>query len=259
MDSWEVRPHAEQHDRLHGTAAAGARRAAVGRGARDHPGRGGGDRPPAHRWRSWPSTTASCWRRWRRSRPSATSCCGSTPSSRRRTRAWSPSTPSCPTSWRRPTGGWSPSTPSWTSATDRGAAGQRGEDPVPGQREPRAAGAGDRPSSGCTRLLRDPASDPLTAEQANQVELIDSSARTLLDLVNELLDLAKAESGRLEPVPDRRRPEGDLRHARGARCGRCRTASHDARWSWSTRSGCRRWSPTRSCSPRSCATWSPTA
>ena len=55
---------------------------------------------------------------------------------------------------------------------------------------------------GLTRLLRDPASDPLTAEQANQLELIDSSARTLLDLVNELLDLAKAESGRLEPVPD---------------------------------------------------------
>jgi signal transduction histidine kinase len=55
---------------------------------------------------------------------------------------------------------------------------------------------------GLTRLLRDPFSGALTDEQANQIELIDTSARTLLGLVNELLDLAKAESGRLEPVPD---------------------------------------------------------
>src|SRR4029450_7203041 len=51
---------------------------------------------------------------------------------------------------------------------------------------------------GLVRLLRDPASDPLTAEQAT--ELIDDSAHSLLRLVNELLDLAKAESGRMEPV-----------------------------------------------------------
>ena len=53
---------------------------------------------------------------------------------------------------------------------------------------------------GLTRLLRDPASDPLTAEQREELELIDVSAHSLLDLVNELLDLAKAESGRLEPT-----------------------------------------------------------
>jgi signal transduction histidine kinase len=52
---------------------------------------------------------------------------------------------------------------------------------------------------GLTRLLRDPSSDPLTDDQARQLELIDGSAHSLLDLVNELLDLAKAESGRLEP------------------------------------------------------------
>lgn len=52
---------------------------------------------------------------------------------------------------------------------------------------------------GLTRLLRDPSSDPLTPDQAEQLGLIDVSARSLLDLVNELLDLAKAESGRLEP------------------------------------------------------------
>ncbi len=53
---------------------------------------------------------------------------------------------------------------------------------------------------GLARLLADSASDPLTAEQARQVGLIRSSAADLLVLVNELLDLAKAESGRIEPV-----------------------------------------------------------
>ncbi|MEW2383694.1 ATP-binding protein [Micromonospora sp. NPDC047707] len=52
---------------------------------------------------------------------------------------------------------------------------------------------------GLARLLADSASDPLTAEQARQVGLIRSSAADLLGLVNELLDLAKAESGRIEP------------------------------------------------------------
>ncbi|MGC5031516.1 sensor histidine kinase [Micromonospora sp. DT229] len=52
---------------------------------------------------------------------------------------------------------------------------------------------------GLARLLTDSASDPLTVEQERQVGLIRSSASDLLSLVNELLDLAKAESGRLEP------------------------------------------------------------
>ncbi|HEY2796031.1 MAG TPA: ATP-binding protein [Micromonosporaceae bacterium] len=53
---------------------------------------------------------------------------------------------------------------------------------------------------GLTRLLRDPSSDPLTAEQSQQLDMIESSGMNLLNLVNELLDLAKAESGRLEPT-----------------------------------------------------------
>ncbi|WP_319461893.1 sensor histidine kinase [Micromonospora sp. RTP1Z1] len=52
---------------------------------------------------------------------------------------------------------------------------------------------------GLSRLIADSHSDPLTAEQAQQVGLIRSSAADLLGLVNELLDLAKAESGRIEP------------------------------------------------------------
>jgi signal transduction histidine kinase len=52
---------------------------------------------------------------------------------------------------------------------------------------------------GLVRLLRDPSSDALSAEQGQQLGLIAATAGTLLTLVNELLDLAKAESGRLEP------------------------------------------------------------
>lgn len=53
---------------------------------------------------------------------------------------------------------------------------------------------------GLTRLLVDPFSDPLTAEQKEQIELIRTSAADLLALVNDLLDLGKAESGAIEPT-----------------------------------------------------------
>ncbi|MGX6601601.1 sensor histidine kinase [Micromonosporaceae bacterium Da 78-11] len=52
---------------------------------------------------------------------------------------------------------------------------------------------------GLGRLLTDSSSDQLTADQTRQVELIRGSASDLLSLVNDLLDLAKAEAGRLEP------------------------------------------------------------
>jgi signal transduction histidine kinase len=52
---------------------------------------------------------------------------------------------------------------------------------------------------GLGRLLIDEASDPLTDDQGRQVELIRGSASDLLALVNDLLDLAKAEAGRIEP------------------------------------------------------------
>ena len=53
---------------------------------------------------------------------------------------------------------------------------------------------------GLSRLLRDDASDDLTEEQTRQVDLIRGSASDLLSLVNDLLDLAKAEAGRVEPT-----------------------------------------------------------
>jgi signal transduction histidine kinase len=52
---------------------------------------------------------------------------------------------------------------------------------------------------GLLRLLLDRRSDPISDEQRHQLELVQRSARELLGLVNDLLDLAKAESGRLEP------------------------------------------------------------
>jgi signal transduction histidine kinase len=52
---------------------------------------------------------------------------------------------------------------------------------------------------GLGRLLTDSASDRLTDDQSRQVELIRGSATDLLALVNDLLDLAKAEAGRIEP------------------------------------------------------------
>jgi len=56
---------------------------------------------------------------------------------------------------------------------------------------------------GLTRLLADPAPDgtALDPERLYQVELIKNSGSTLLALVNDLLDVAKAESGQLHTDP----------------------------------------------------------
>src|SRR5947207_2866873 len=56
---------------------------------------------------------------------------------------------------------------------------------------------------GLTRLLAEPAPDGtvLDAERLYQTELIRNSGTTLLTLVNDLLDVAKAESGQLRVDP----------------------------------------------------------
>lgn len=51
---------------------------------------------------------------------------------------------------------------------------------------------------GLTRLLLEPGPDGLAEEQHRQLSMIASSGQTLLSLVNDLLDVAKAESGQLE-------------------------------------------------------------
>jgi signal transduction histidine kinase len=69
---------------------------------------------------------------------------------------------------------------------------------------------------GLSRLLTDESSDSLTDEQHRQVDFIRGSATGLLTLVNDLLDLAKAEAGRLEPTwadVDLRAMFGQLRGA----------------------------------------------
>jgi signal transduction histidine kinase len=53
---------------------------------------------------------------------------------------------------------------------------------------------------GLTRLLTDPSGAPLSSEQLEQVDYIRASARDLLRLVNELLDLSRAEAGALQPT-----------------------------------------------------------
>jgi signal transduction histidine kinase/CheY-like chemotaxis protein len=56
---------------------------------------------------------------------------------------------------------------------------------------------------GLARLLIDPMSPELGDEQRHQLTLIISAASELLDLVNQLLDLARAESGKLQVTLER--------------------------------------------------------
>ncbi|WP_231607665.1 ATP-binding response regulator [Streptacidiphilus albus] len=68
---------------------------------------------------------------------------------------------------------------------------------------------------GLTRLLLDPGSDPLTDDQQRQVGLVGAAGHLLLALVDELLDVAKAEAGRLEPHPGPVDLRGMLAQLRG--------------------------------------------
>jgi signal transduction histidine kinase len=53
-----------------------------------------------------------------------------------------------------------------------------------------------------TRILLDKMDGPLTDEQEKQVRFIQSSAEELTEMVNDLLDLAKIEAGRISISPD---------------------------------------------------------
>jgi len=52
-----------------------------------------------------------------------------------------------------------------------------------------------------TRLLLDHTDGPLTSEQETQVRFIDATAGEFAEMVNDLLDLAKVEAGRVEISP----------------------------------------------------------
>lgn len=51
------------------------------------------------------------------------------------------------------------------------------------------------------RLMKDRVDGPLTAEQERQVEFIQQTAAEFADMVDDLLDLAKVEAGRIEISP----------------------------------------------------------
>jgi signal transduction histidine kinase len=72
---------------------------------------------------------------------------------------------------------------------------------------------------GLARLLLDPGSEPLADEQRRQIALISASGSTLLELVDELLDVAKAEAGRLDPVYAETDLPGLLAQLRGIMLG----------------------------------------
>ncbi len=80
---------------------------------------------------------------------------------------------------------------------------------------------------GLTRMLMD---SPLNAEQAGWLRLMDGSANTLLDLLNDMLDLSRIEAGELTIEQAR----FDLRHALDQACApymeQARTKSLDFRF-----------------------------
>jgi len=55
---------------------------------------------------------------------------------------------------------------------------------------------------GFTGILLQELAGPLTAEQAKQLGMVQTSARHLLDLINDVLDISKIEAGQLEVVSE---------------------------------------------------------
>ena len=108
------------------------------------------------------------------------------------------------------------------------------------------------------RILLDRTDGELTAEQEKQVTFIRKAAEDLSELVNDLLDLAKVEAGKVVIRPQEFEVvapvRGAARHAAAAAGPqhRRRPGVRGARRS------CRCCTPTRARSRRSCATSSPT-
>ena len=72
-----------------------------------------------------------------------------------------------------------------------------------------------------SRLLLDRIDGELTAEQERQIGYIRRSAESLLELVNDLLDLSKVEAGKVEVKPIALHGGEPVRRACVARSSRC--------------------------------------
>ena len=104
-----------------------------------------------------------------------------------------------------------------------------------------------------SRLLLDRIDGDLTSEQERQVGYIRRSAESLLELVNDMLDLAKVEAGKVDdqagPVRGHQPVRRAARRAEAAADQHVRRAAVRSR-----RRICRRSTPTKPRSRRSCAT-----
>ena len=121
-----------------------------------------------------------------------------------------PCTANCPTNSSRPTAASWPSTPELDETSQRLRAASESKDRFWANvshelRTPLSS------IIGLARLLAEPTAEGgLDPERLYQVELIKNSGSVLLALVNDLLDVAKAESGQLRIDPAIRRPAGRI-------------------------------------------------
>ncbi len=97
----------------------------------------------------------------------------------------------------------------------------------------------------------------LSGEQEKQVTFIRKAAEDLSELVNDLLDLAKVEAGKVIIRPQEF-DAGAMFGRCAACCGRCWPTTAPSPSSSRSLPICRRFTPTRGRFPRSCVTLSPT-
>jgi signal transduction histidine kinase len=108
-----------------------------------------------------------------------------------------------------------------------------------------------------TQLLCDRVDGDLTPEQETQVLLIRKAAQDLSELVNDLLDLAKVEAGKIVVRPAEFEVDATCSERSAACCARCSSPTPCGSCS-TTRWTCRRSTPTRPRCRRFCATSSRT-